>query len=275
MKRFITMCITLVLLVLCIVPIYASSDVCVIDSTNLFSDQNLEILNNLAKDLQEEYKFGVYIRVVDDAYEDIDIEEYADDIYFNEDLGTNATKDGVLLLLDPVNRRYDLMAHGIGNTIFTDYGKDEIANNFVPYMKFDNFKQACVTYLNDVGTYLNDFYNNSVVIDSNESNNVDSNYVVHKDSQTDIKNGLVMCFVASCGLTALILFLMYRSMHSTGKQYTAAGYSKNGLQLTRHHDIFVGSTTTRTYSPRDTNNNGGGGGTSIGSSGSSHHSGSF
>ena len=51
-------------------------------------------------------------------------------------------------------RQYDIAAFGYGNTVFTDYGKDKMADRFVKYFAEDDWYGGFSSYLDSCEEYF-------------------------------------------------------------------------------------------------------------------------
>lgn len=71
----------------------------------LFADQ-LENLRAAADEKANRLRFDFTAILAGDLDADTDLEAYADDVYKSCEFGYGPEYDGVLLLIDPVNRRY-------------------------------------------------------------------------------------------------------------------------------------------------------------------------
>lgn len=263
MKKFLTTFLfTCLLCMLSITPIHASSNDYVIDETGYFSHEYITELNEKCEHLSNEYNCAIYIRIVGNTTSST-IENLADNTYLSENLGKTSDHSGVMLYLDPINRHYDVVAHGEGNKIFTDYGKDEMAQHFVIFFANDNFEDGIKTFINEASNMIEDYYNYGDIIDVNNTQ------TTHSDALYNLKMDALGALV----LTLLVMFALSTLMKNKGIKLQADQYEKGGLNLRHTSNLYTHTTTSRQYAPHNKNN--GGGGTSVRSSGSSHSSGSF
>ena len=129
----------------------------VTDEAGLLSEQEWSDLEARAEEISLKYKCGVYIIAVDNFanYADgNDVVEAAKNLYREYSLGYGGEKSGVLLLLSMAERDYDLLAYGYGNTAFTDYGKDKLAEKFLDNFKNDDWYGGFQDYLEKSGSML-------------------------------------------------------------------------------------------------------------------------
>ena len=110
----------------------------IFDDAGMLTTDEFESLNNYAKQISEYYECGVHIiTTADETVDEYTIQQYAEDTYLKYiDFGWGEDKDGFMLVMGTYDRSYWLLAHGTwGNYALTDYGKDEMANQFL-----DNFR---------------------------------------------------------------------------------------------------------------------------------------
>lgn len=90
-----------------------------------------------------------YIREMQkiDADNDIGIYESGTKLYTKYSLGMGDDASGILLLLSMDQRKYALVAHGYGNTAFTDYGRKQLEEGFLDNFKADDWYGGFKDYL--------------------------------------------------------------------------------------------------------------------------------
>lgn len=111
----------------------------IFDDAGLLTDAEAESLNSYARQVSEFYECGVHIiTTADETVDENNIQQYAEDTYLQYiDFGWGEDKDGFLLVLGMYDRTYYLLAYGPwGNYALTDYGKDQMADQFL-----DNFAE--------------------------------------------------------------------------------------------------------------------------------------
>ena len=235
----------------------------VFDDASILSYSEIEELNAEASRISNEYGCDVYIITYESlmGYEPWELNEL---LYGELVSSYGADDDAVLLLLAMEERQYDIMAHGYGNTAFTDYGKDVMAERFLDDFGSDSWYSGFYDYLNTCDEYL-------WIAANGEA------YDVYSDDGSDFITNVIGVFVAiviSC-VIALLVCLVLRSQMKTARLATeATGYAKN-LVLTNQYDRFSHRDIRRIYNPPAENNSSSGGGTTINAGGSSHKSGGF
>jgi len=157
------------------------------------------------------------------------------------------------------NRDYDLMAHGGGNTAFTDYGKRILSGKCREYFHDDDWYGGFLCYLDAGGEFL------QYAADGRPVDKGANPY--DKFTFLDAVITLSVCFLP--GLVTVLI--MKRRMKTAVPQTEANAYvAKDGVLITETSDLFLNTTQNRVRRARESS-----GGTTADSSGSSHESGKF
>lgn len=234
----------------------------VTDEAGLLSEQEWSDLEARAEEISLKYKCGVYIIAVDNFanYADgNDVVEAAKNLYREYSLGYGGERSGVLLLLSMAERDYDLLAYGYGNTAFTDYGKDQLAEKFLDNFKDDDWYGGFQDYLEKSGSMLKSAREGHPL-------DVDSNPLIRPAGiGISLLVGCVAAFVIAVGVSD-------RMMKSVSAKTKADTYLIAGsVEITGREDHFTHTTETRTKIEKSS----GSGGTTVDSDGFSSKSGKF
>lgn len=233
----------------------------VTDTAGLLSEEQLFDLQLQAEEISQSYGCGVYILVLDDfteyAYAS-DVYDAATELYTSYDLGLGSDDSGILLLLSMAERDYALIAHGYGNTAFTDYGKDHLSEEFLDDFADDAWEAGFSDYLETCETLLE---------------------MAKDGAPMDIGNhpsarlyGILACIVLGLLVALIVRGILRGSMRSVAKKTEAAAYTTQGIQLTEQYDRFTHITQTRVKVESSKSSSGG---TSVGKNGFSGKSGKF
>lgn len=272
MKNKILSLLMISLFVLFCSPVYAEDTTKnhVTDKANLISNEEVSQLNEMARKVSEEQNCGVYILILDNfrTYVDTgDIAAAAQSLYESSSMGYGEDKSGILLMLSTNERNYTLLAHGYGNTAFTDYGKDYLSERFLDDFKHDDWYAGFYDYISTSEEMLSL---------AKQGKPVDVNSV--PVSAFARIYGVIACSTISLLLTFLIIYLMKRQHQSVAEQKNADHYhSKDQVKMGRTYDRYLRTTQTRVYEAPPSSNNSGssGGGTTVNSGGYSSKSGSY
>ena len=262
-KKIVALLTALVLLLVLAVPAFAaeedaSRNTMVLDTADLLSTQEEEVLNQRAWNLTERYGCAVYIITVP-GLEGMEAWEFNEYLFDGFGLGYGEENSCVMLLLSMEYRDYDIMAHGWGNTAFTDYGKEVMAERFLPDFGDDNWYAGFEEYLDCCEEYLQ-------LAEEGTPFDVDSE---------NSSGGAVLISVAVGLLAAFITCAVFKGQMKTARiQERADAYvSPEGLLLTNQAENFQYTSRRVRRIERDDDNDSGG--TTVNSHGSSHKSGKF
>lgn len=234
----------------------------VTDEAGIFSEQEWSELEARAEEISQKYKCGVYIIVVDDFTDyvyDETVYEAAKTFYQEYSLGYGEEKSGELLLLSMEERDYTLIAYGYGNTAFTDYGKDKLADAFLDDFGDDEWYNGFSDYLEKSDSMLQSAR-------AGHPLDVDSNPLIRLAGiGISLLVGCVAAFVIAVGVSD-------RMMKSVSAKTKADAYLTAGsVEITGREDHFTHTTETRTKIERSSSS----GGTTVDSDGFSGKSGKF
>lgn len=174
-----------------------------------------------------------------------------------------AGEDVVMLTLAMEERQYDILAHGYGNTVFTDYGKDVMAERFLDDFGSDDWYGGFSDYLDTCEEFLKMAAYGEPFDVGSEGDSFGANLF-----------GVVIATIVSC-VIALVICLIFRAQMKTARLATEAHDYQKELNLTNHYDRFSHRDIRRVYNPPQDNDNNSGGGTTINAGGFSHKSGGF
>ena len=238
------------------------------DTVGLLSPDEQQELETTAAQLAERYGCGVYVIIVDDYtdYTNGSIQDFSEAMYDHYGLGLGDDRNCLLLSLSMSERDYDLDAHGsIGNYAFTDYGKEQLAQEFIDDFRYDNWFDGFRDYMSTAGQYL-EAAENGTPVD------------IYSDDEIDpaVSAGVNILFIVviPCLISLAVCGIFAAQMKTARRQTGARGYiSHGGVDMHVTQDQFLYNTETRQPIPQ--NNNNSGGGTTVNSAGHSHSSGKF
>ena len=236
----------------------------VVDAAGLLTPEQLDGLNARAEALSAQYGCEV-IAVTVGTLGGSTVGSFAESVYLDYGYGYGPDKSGVMLLLSMEDRDYDILAYGYGNTAFTDYGKDQLEDRFLPALGRDDWYGGLSAYIDACGDYLEAAAQGRPI--DIAAVQADPGAVLIRD----ILLALVIGFVP-----ALVTVLIMRgSMKSAKLQRTADQYMEpRGVYIHLREDQFLRKDVRRIR--RDPPSSGGSrGGTSVNSRGFSHRSGKF
>lgn len=231
----------------------------VFDEANILTYDEIEELNARAKEITEEYGCGVYL-ITFPSLDGMEAWELNELLYAELCELYGASEDIIILMLAMEERQYDILAHGYGNTAFTDYGKDVMAERFLDDFAIDDWYWGFSDYLDTCDEFLG-------MAASGEPFDVHS----EGDSLGGNLFGVLIAIIVSCAI-ALVVCLIFKAQMKTARLATEAHDYQKQLNLTGQYDRFSHRDIQKVYNPPEEDNDGG---TTVNSSGSSHKSGGF
>ena len=236
----------------------------VFDDAGMLTMDEFESLNSYAKQISEYYECGVHIITTDDeTVDEYTIQQYAEDTYLKYiDFGWGEDKDGIMLVMGTYDRSYWLLAYGPwGNYALTDYGKDEMANQFL-----DNFRN------NDWYGGFNDYlsYANYVLDCASNGKPVD---VYYDTAESDMgREAYVMAALIGLIAAAITCSSYKKQMRTAVTATKAEEYVDIGnIDFRKRSDVFKFMTKSETKIESDSNR----GGTTVNSRGFSGKGGKY
>ena len=243
----------------------AATRMFLIDGAGLLNSSQYVEINAYAEALSIESDVDIIIFTLDDMGGG-DTLAAAESLYIEYGLGNGADKSGIMLMLSMADRNgrdFALIAHGYGNTVLTDYGRETLIDEFLPLLREDDFYGAFVTFL-DGCAYRLEFERGGEAFD------------VHTDpnaNKPSFVTSLVVIVAVPCLIAGLFCAANAAKMRTAKVQRAAHAYvPQNGFNLTNSNDMYVYRTETRTPIQSSSSSSSG---TTTNSSGFSGSSGKF
>lgn len=238
----------------------------VIDRANLLSASQSGDLEQMAAQLSEQYRCGVYFIAVDSwrALNGNDVFDCADVIYTNYLPGYGPERDGILLLLSMQERDYALLAYGGAQNVFTDRAMTHMEDDFLSYFGDDNWSGGVKAYLKSTEKILQLAQEGTIITPGNDP-----------IAQAEARTWKTLVVVAVPLLVAFIVCMVFKGQMNTVHGISAARYAEDsGLELMIREDVFTHVTRVRQkIESQSSSRSGGSSGHSTGHS--SGHSGKF
>ena len=231
----------------------------VFDEASILTYDEIEELETRAKEISETYGCEVYA-ITFPSLEGNEAWELNEMLYQELVSEYGAGEDVVILMLAMEERQYDILAHGYGNTAFTDYGKDVMAERFLDDFANDDWYWGFYDYMSTCEEFLAMAASGEPFDVGSDEGEGGANFL-----------GVIVAIIVSC-VIALLICLILKAQMKTARIATEAHDYQKELNLTNQYDIFSHKDIKRVYNPPQEEN---GGGTTINSSGSSHKSGGF
>ena len=198
-----------------------------------------------------------------------DIVTFSDDFWYAAGYGYGANHDGVMLTLDMVGREWCIDADGDGNRIYTDYGKDVMGDEIVPYLSNGQYYEAFDKFLDLAAAF-------AVEANTNRPYDVYNTYKGEPESLAQkLGKAAPVGLIASALTTLFGMGGMKKGMKTVQKKRGATQYARQGsMQMTRQADIFLYRSQRRERLPDPPRGGHSGGGTTthVSSHGHTHSS---
>ncbi len=280
--------ILLALVLMYAVPVKAEDIMYAVDDqAGVVTASEAEALSKHAQQVAEAHDFGVYIAVLPgsvSSYGNYDyIEQLAEYMYDNSDVGVGSEKEGIFLLLTMEDGYFDIFVPHSERCdgAFSEYAREQMASTVVyDYLYNDDFYGAFESFISIVDTDLSYYEAGTPLSPSFDPAREEEIRQEEEAREASTRAAKTAATVGIPPVTALLACLGMKSKNKTaGIKHEANNYiAKNGIHMTVVQDLFLHRSETRTRIHHDDNRGGGGGGfhsssTSMGShtSGSFHH----
>ena len=233
----------------------------VVDNAGMLTSSDVAILETAIADIRVTYDFDVVL-LVEDTIGGRDIAYYAADYYDYGGFGVGENRDGIMLIVVKSGRQYYILNTGRGEKIFDYDTMIAMEDNFIPYLKVNNYTSAMGQFVKDVLDQL----------------------ATYTPAGRAVKraNKLLPILLGVGAAAGLVVALILKGqMRTVRRKQNAASYVRDGsFHLTRAQDLYLYTTTVRHKIQTQSSggfHGGGHGGGFTGSSGMHHtgHGGKF
>ena len=234
-----------------------------VDQCGLFSEPELQYLEDRLEEISEEQRCEVAIAAVD-SLGGKDITAFADDFYDYNGYGYGEYDDGLLLVISMSEREWAITTYGYAVYAFTDAGQEALMDKVLVYLSDGQYYNAFMRFADLCEDYL---------IQAHSGNPVDVE-TPRKSSGFAISFSpimLIFCLVIGVIGAVIVTTAMKKSMKSVNKQSAADMYVVPGtLSIRKQTDQYLYQNTQKI--PRSSGSSGRSGGSSThrSSSGRSH-----
>lgn len=258
-RRWSIFVLLLILLLSVALPAHASEYRFVFDEGDILNAEEETLLEETAGEISLYYGCGVYIVTLWDYSEyGGNVRSAAENYFLAHDFGLGDEDNGVMLLLSMAERDYALIAHGsLGNSAFTDYGKEVLSEEFLDNFRHDAWFDGFRDFLLCCDNFL-------------QAAAVGEPVDLPQSRGNGIGLTLIMILLVPVAIAGIACGVMAASMKTARRKTHADDYRK-GIQLTHRHDRFL----TRTVVRQKIESSSSSGGTRVNSRGFSGRSGKF
>lgn len=212
----------------------------VADVAGVLSEEEFQTLNDIAQGIASAYPCEVAVLVVDEL-DGATATSFAKAVYERYDYGHGEKKSGALLLLSIQERDCALIAHGYGNDVFTDYGKDALLDRTVlPLLSKDSYYAAFLAYLGKAEEYL-EMASSGTPFDAGTDPARRG-----ERAQSSLFGKLAVTILVPMAIAGVVCLVFLRQMKTAVAQQAADNYiPEDGFALTAQEDAFLFRTETR------------------------------
>lgn len=242
-------------------PAFAAEET-VADHAELFTEQEIQKLNEEAEALNAKIKGEVFIQTTNSNTGDIEL-------YTNRYLSRRIGNDnnGSALVIDMSQRKFHVSTSGNMIDYLTDSRLDKLLDAVFDQMAEGNYYQAALVYLQKAAGFV-------------EAGVPADHYRIDRDTgKITYYKVMTPLEIAICLAIAAVISIAFFIIVKSRYQLKMGGYKfnyleKSSIDLTQKEDRLVNSFVTTRRIPRPSNNGGGGGGGGFsgGGGGSTTHS---
>lgn len=216
------------------------------DDAGVLSYGDLRSFENRARQISSDYPYEVAVYFTDSlGYKSA--MEYADDYWDYNGYGYGSDHSGILLLVCPASRDYWISTCGDGIDMFDDSRLENIDDDVVSHLRYDDWSGACESFLNDCEYYLEK----------------------GMPEKPSVLTALPFCALGGFLFGLAPVNSMKGQLKSVRQQSSARNYvPEGGVRIDVRNDVLVNRLVTRRRI--EENNRSSGSGTHFSSSGVSH-----
>ena len=248
MRKLLTLSLALLILIALAAPVFASGTPYVIDDADLLTPEQQLELNDIARQISDSYRIGVYIMTVPNYLyygNDYEIFDVLWNYYHDNGLGYGPNREGMILMLSMAERDYATFFYGERTEYaFDSYGQEELESYFLDDLGDNDWYHGLLNYL-----YASE------------------DFLARAEAGNPVRESpwpmAVMFILIGCTISLVITLIQWSRMKNVSLSSGAAHYAAGGLKLTRRRDQFLYQNVRRrkieTSSSHGSSHSGGGG----------------
>ena len=218
------------ILALCI-PAFADNYY-VVDEADILTPEEETALDIQAAEAADTYGCGLYILTVNNYTGRTGTDEQFDaarQLYEEYNMGIGEDKSGIMLMLSMEDRKYYVLAHGFGNTVVSDYGREYLSDQFLDDFGDDDWVGGFEDYLT-AGIEMIDMAANGEPMEQPSGRGY----------------GIAVCVVIAFIIAFIVRAGLKNQLKSVAIKTVAAAYqASGGVNMTKTVDRFTHTTRTR------------------------------
>lgn len=242
-----------------------------VDDAGLLSDDEYDALLATLENISAEYGCDVAVVTVD-SLGGKSAQDFADDYYDYNGYGSGSDRSGIMLVLSMGDRDWHITTCGYGITAMTDYGREVLSDEFVPYLSGGDYYRAFDIFAEGCENYLRLAADGTPFDRRSDYDNDDYDYGSGFPQWWEIKSYIPIALIIGFVISLIVALCMRGKLKSVRAKQSATDYIvDNSMTLTDSRDIFLYKNVSR-MRRSDDNDSGGGGGSSthVSSSGTTH-----
>ena len=213
-----------------------------VDDADLFDASQEASLLQLFKDVSNDLGIDV-VGVTTTDMNGNDAEQYARQYYYDY----NYNENGIILMIDMDDRAWALVSMGDARNVFVTNVRDNMSDDFVPYLSDGEYEEAYRLYARQVASYV-DLY------DEHEDTYQDAidEYVYNENKGYYFMMGTGIGLVAGLIIAFVVRMILVKQCKMVELKPQARDYLvKNSMVMRKSHDYFLYSNVVRTARPKD------------------------
>lgn len=242
MKKTLSMIFTLCFICMMNITSFATSThpVRLVDNANILQASEKTTLTNRLNEISQRQNVDVVVVTVN-SIGSKDMHTFATDFYVNNHYGMGSNDDGVLLLINMKDRKFQIVAHGYGSVAFTNAGMDYVIDQLGTKFKKKNYSGA----INDFATLSDNFISKAKSGAAYDKHNLPK-------KAFDFGKNILISLGAGAAVAAIVLFILYKQMKNVAMKATADDYlKKDSLKVTQSRDVYLYTHTDRRAKPKN------------------------
>lgn len=236
----------------------------VVDAADILTDEEEAELTAGLETFRQEEDFDIVVLTVD-TLGGLDVVDYADMFYDNNEYGGGDEHDGALIIVSMEYRDWTMITSGYGITAITDYSLDQIEEVVLPELSDGNYSQAFKTFADECAYRVREARKGNIIDEwiedepSGESaSNPNAPVIVNGSENSGGRGEYPLAMNAGAAGFLGVIVSLFRNMRLKSKMKTvryksqARDYIRQGsMEVTESRDRYLYRTLNRIPIARD------------------------
>lgn len=233
---------------LCLSGMTVYAECLVQDDAQLFSDSEIQQIEELSKEIEDSWQMNVLVMTCDDA-DGRESNEVLEDTYEAYGLESNDAKGGIALIIDMDNRELKLVPERDMIYYITDYREERIYDAAQKYASDGEYGEAMTAMLRKILECMK-----SGIPDNQHTYDTETGEITYYHSLT--AEDVLMALAGALLVSTLVTVILYRS-YKVVKKYRYSTEQNARLTITAQNDHFVRQFETHRRIERESSGGGG------------------